>query len=66
MREAKKDRPSIFRVFTTYKNKAKKVRPVDSDDLNGDVPGRLEDWKVRVIKEEQERGKDRLIGKYNN
>ena len=43
MREAKRDRPSAFRVFTAYKNKAKKVRPIDSDDLNGDVSDRLED-----------------------
>jgi hypothetical protein len=43
MRKVKKDKPSIFRVFIIYKNKIKKVRPINSNDLNGDISNGLED-----------------------
>jgi hypothetical protein len=43
MRKVKKDKSSIFRVFIIYKNKTKKVRSIDSNDLNGDISSGLED-----------------------
>jgi hypothetical protein len=43
MRKVKRNKPSVFRVFIIYKNKIKKVRSIDLNDLNGDVSGGLED-----------------------
>ena len=52
-------------MYTAYKNKANKVRPVDSDKSLGDIPRGYNDWKERAILRERARGKDKPTGKYD-
>ena len=40
------------RVYTAYKRKADKVRPVDTDKSDGAIPGGKEDWKAEILEQE--------------
>jgi hypothetical protein len=58
-------RVNTFRVNTLYKRKADKVRPVDSSISDGSTPGGREDWRLRAIEREKQRGFDKQEGKFD-
>ena len=45
---ARRRRAEGHRVYTLYKRKADKVKPVDSDAKDGKVPGGRDDWYARA------------------
>lgn len=45
---AARRRAEGLHISTLYKRKADKVRPVDSSDTGGQVPGGRDDWKARA------------------
>ena len=50
-------RPGL-RVSTMYKRKADKVRPVDTSESDGTIPGGVNDWHERAVAQEKAAGKD--------
>jgi RNase H-like domain found in reverse transcriptase/Reverse transcriptase (RNA-dependent DNA polymerase) len=58
-------RPGL-RVNTMYKRKAEKVRPVDSSQSDGSIPGGRDDWRERAIAREREQGKHIPRGKFDH
>lgn len=49
-RRAEANRSCTFGIATLYKKKADKIRPVDSDATDGQVPGGRDDWQERAWK----------------
>ena len=63
-------RRSSVRVDTAYKRKAVKVRPVNSDQSDGTIPGGIADWKAKALEKERglpksEKFPDWLIPKFS-
>jgi Reverse transcriptase (RNA-dependent DNA polymerase) len=58
-------RVNTLRINTLYKRKADKVRPVDSSTSDGSTPGGREDWRLRAIEREKQRGFDKQEGKFD-
>ena len=59
-----------MRVDTAYKQKAVKVRPVNSDQSDGTIPGGMADWKAKALEKERglpksEKFPDWLIPKFS-
>jgi hypothetical protein len=52
-------RVNTLRINTLYKRKADKVKPVDSSTSDGSTPGGREDWRLRAIEREKQRGFDK-------
>jgi hypothetical protein len=58
-------RRTALRVYTMYKKKKDKVRPVDVSTSDGTKPGGLENWHEIAVAEERRRGLDKPQSYYD-